>query len=59
MAETGLVPNSCGAPRRPETMLVMSAGTLRTQFGEAGLARLAGVARRGDQADGGQRAKRA
>jgi phosphoglycerate dehydrogenase-like enzyme len=48
MAETGLVPNSCGAPRRPETMLVMGAGTLRTQFGEAELARLAAVAALGE-----------
>ena len=34
--------------RRPETMLVMGAGTLRTQFGEAELARLAAAAALGD-----------
>jgi phosphoglycerate dehydrogenase-like enzyme len=34
--------------RRPETMLVMGAGTLRAQFGEAELARLAAVAALGD-----------
>jgi len=34
--------------RRPETMLVMGAGTLRAQFGEAELARLAAAAALGD-----------
>jgi phosphoglycerate dehydrogenase-like enzyme len=34
--------------RRPETMLVMGAETLRTQFGEAELARLSAVARLGE-----------
>jgi phosphoglycerate dehydrogenase-like enzyme len=48
MTEPGLAPYSRGAPRRPETMLVMGAGTLRTQFGAAELARLAAVATLGD-----------
>lgn len=48
MAEPGPVPHSRGAPRRPETMLVMGAGTLRTQFGAAELARLAAVAALGE-----------
>jgi len=49
MAEHGpVVPRSRGAPRRPEAMLVMGAGTLRTQFGEAELARLAAAAVLGD-----------
>ena len=48
MAEHGPVPHSRDTPRRPETMLVMSASTLRTQFGDAELARLAAVAALGD-----------
>src|SRR4029077_11256466 len=48
MTEHGPVPYSRGAPRRPETMLVMGEGTLRTQFGEAELARLAAVAALGE-----------
>jgi phosphoglycerate dehydrogenase-like enzyme len=48
MAEPGPVPHVRGAPRRPETLLVMGAGMLRTQFGEAELARLAAVAALGD-----------
>ena len=48
MAEHGPVPPSPGPPRRPETMLVMDARTLRTQFGEAELARLAMAAALGD-----------
>ena len=37
-----------GMPRRPETMLVMGASWLRTQFGETELARLAMAAALGD-----------
>src|SRR5580692_6335954 len=48
MAQRGPETPSHGAPRRPETMLVMGAGTLRVQFGEAELARLAAAAALGD-----------
>jgi phosphoglycerate dehydrogenase-like enzyme len=48
MAERGPLTPARGVPRRPETMLVMSAGTLHTQFGAAELARLAAAAALGD-----------
>ncbi len=48
MPEHYPVSPSHGTPRRPETMLVMGAGTLRTQFGEAELARLAAAAALGE-----------
>src|SRR5579863_7113703 len=48
MPEHYPVSPSHGTPRRPETMLVMGEGALRTQFGEAELARLAAVAALGD-----------
>src|ERR1700722_17061061 len=48
MAEHGPVTHSRGAPRRPETMLVMSAAALRAQFGAAEHARLAAAAALGD-----------
>jgi phosphoglycerate dehydrogenase-like enzyme len=44
MTERGTMPPSPAVPRRPETMLVMGASSLRTQFGDAELARLAAVA---------------
>src|SRR5690348_608338 len=48
MSERGTAPPSRGTLRRPETMLVMGEHWLRTQFGEAELARLAAAATLGD-----------
>ena len=48
VAERDQAASSYGVPRRPETMLVMGASTLRTQFGAAELARLAAVAALGE-----------
>jgi phosphoglycerate dehydrogenase-like enzyme len=50
MAERGPVLHARGTVRRPETMLVMDAATLRTQFGEEELARLAAAAALGEPA---------
>jgi phosphoglycerate dehydrogenase-like enzyme len=48
MSDPAAVPSSRATPRRPETMLVMGADWLRTQFGETELARLGAAATLGD-----------